>query len=111
MSRKRKEVQEELPGMQDRRIEELHTAALLYASKRDERMALGRVEAQLKDELQALMHKHEKESYIFEGVEVRLVKEEETVKVKVKESATEERPPISGEEIADLEAQADATFQ
>lgn len=81
--------QEDLPGMENRRLKDLHEAALDYAEKRDERMALSVEEVELKQRLLKLMHKHKLENYDFEGVHIELVHEEETVKVRVKAAKEE----------------------
>lgn len=74
---------ERLPGMQDAAIEDLEDAAREYANTRDDRMALLEAEVQLKEQLLDLMKKNKKEFYKRDGVEVRLVHEKESVKVKV----------------------------
>lgn len=76
--------QKSLEGMEDREIKELQDAAISYAEIRDERMALNKQEVELKTQLLTLMKKHKKETYVYNGVEVNIVHEEETVKVKVK---------------------------
>lgn len=86
----RKGKQEPLPGMEQRRITELHSKALEYVAVRDERMDLTAKEAALKGELLALMRKHKKDSYICEGVEIYREMSEETVKVKVHKSDEED---------------------
>lgn len=75
---------QDLPEMEDREIRPLHEAALEYAEIRDSRMALNKQEVELKGRLLGLMKQHGKETYAYDGVEVRIVHEEETVKVKVK---------------------------
>ncbi len=82
----RKGEQKDLPGMTNRRIEDLHAKALEYAAIHDERMELSKKESDLKGELLSLMHKHKKNSYILEGVEIYIENSEETVKVKVHKS-------------------------
>lgn len=77
------ERQEALPGMEDRKIAELHNAALDYAEARDARIAASTPEAEKKQALLALMKKHKREHYQFENVEVYLVHEKENVKVQV----------------------------
>lgn len=74
---------ERLPGMQDAASEDLEDAAREYANTRDDRMALLEAEVQLKERLLDLMKKNKKEFYKRDGVEVRLVHEKESVKVKV----------------------------
>ena len=82
--------QPSLEGMEDRQIKELQDAAVSYAEIRDERMDLNRQEVDLKAKLLALMKKHNKETYSYDGVEVNVVHEEETVKVKVKKKDEED---------------------
>ena len=72
-----------LPTMEDSEIEELEDAAREYANVRDDRMNLTREESSMKEQLLALMKKHKKEKYLHDGVEVKLVHEEETVKVRI----------------------------
>lgn len=78
-----------LPGMEDREIAELQGLALEYAEKRDERMAIGVQEVDLKGKLLAAMKRNHKRSYSYNGVEIDVVTEEETVKVRVKSTAEE----------------------
>ena|SRR5258708_15530345 len=72
-----------LPGMEDAAIEALEDTAREYANTRDDRMALLESEVVLKEQLLDLMKKNKKEFYKRDGVEVRLVHEKESVKVKV----------------------------
>ena len=72
-----------LPGMEDAEIEDLEDAAREYANVRDDRMNLTREESSMKEKLLALMKKHKKEKYLHDGVEIKLVHEEETVKVRI----------------------------
>lgn len=74
---------ERLPGMQDPEIEELEDAAREYANIRDDRVLLLGKEVELKEELLGMMKKHGKTVYIHDGVEIKLVHEKESVKVKV----------------------------
>jgi len=78
-----KPKQKDLPGMEERKIPDLHAAAEDYAEIRDERMALTEKEVPAKANLLELMHKHGKETYKYEDVEISVVHEEETVKVKI----------------------------
>ena len=81
--------QETLPTMEDRAIKPLQDAAHEYAEIRDERIALNQREADLKNKVRTLMHKHNKTRYAYEGVEIELLPPdgEEQVKVKVKKPA------------------------
>ena len=72
-----------LPGMEDSEIEELEDAAKEYANIRDDRMNLTREESSLKETLLELMKKNKKEIYRHDGVKVKVVHEEETIKVKI----------------------------
>tara|TARA_Y100000310_G_scaffold98201_2_gene95967 strand:- start:3692 stop:3958 length:267 start_codon:yes stop_codon:yes gene_type:complete len=73
-----------LPGMEDRAIEALESAAIEYAEVRDQRIALNAGEVQLKGRLLGLMKQHKRERYENAAVSIRLVHEKETVKVKIK---------------------------
>lgn len=79
-----------LPGMEDQKIEGLHNAAAEYAEIRDQRQQLTTQEVELKAKLLRLMKQHKKTEYDFEGVHIELVTEEETVKVRIKKTGTEE---------------------
>ena len=87
----KKAKQTDLPGMEERRIPDLHSAAERYAEVRDERMELTKAEVEQKQRLIELMHKHEKQEYRFDDVEIKLVVEKEKVKVKIRgKEATED---------------------
>lgn len=86
----KKPRQARLPQMDDPQIEELEAAAEQYASIRDERIALNQDEHKLKEELLGLMKKNSKERYHRDGIEVRLVHEQGTVKVKISKGHDEE---------------------
>jgi hypothetical protein len=75
--------QQDLPGMEDRRINELDQAALDYAEGRDERMELTKKEVELKTKLITLMHRYNKKTYKYEDIEIELVPEGEKVKVRI----------------------------
>ena len=93
----KKPRQKRLPGMQDAKIEALQQTALDYAEIRDQRQELTTQEVSLKDRLLKLMHKYKKENYVYQGVTVTLVHEDESVKVRIKHP----------EEAADLEVAVD----
>jgi hypothetical protein len=84
-----KPKQDELPGI-ERKMKDLHEAALEYADIRDRRQELTVEEVAAKTKLLDLMHKHKKEEYEYEGVSIRVVHEEETVKVRVRKVEEEE---------------------
>jgi hypothetical protein len=75
--------QKELPGMEDRHLEDLEEAARNYAGVRDRRMALTRQETDLKDVLHTLMKRHQKQIYRVAEMEIKIVAKDETVKVKM----------------------------
>lgn len=77
------DTQTELPGMEDRHIEDIEDAARNYARIRDRRMALTREEHDLKDLLHQVMLRHDKKVYRVAEMEVKIVAKEETVKVKL----------------------------
>jgi len=101
MSRKPKNL--DLPGMADRRIPELHEAALIYCGIRDERMSLTEKEVAAKKEVQEVMHRFNMKSYVFEGVEISLEPGEESVKVKVHKTAEPGGTPAEPEGMTDQE--------
>ena len=81
--------QTELPGMEDKHLEDLEDLARDYAGVRDERMALNRTESDLKGKLLDLMKKHGKKMYRVEEMEIRVVVTEEKVKVRILEEKEE----------------------
>jgi hypothetical protein len=76
--------EQRLPGTEDPKIEALHNAALDYAEIRDKRQELTTEEVALKKKLLAIMKSHNKQTYNYKGVSVRVVHEDETVKVRIK---------------------------
>jgi hypothetical protein len=76
--------QARLPEMDDPKIEELESFAEAYADVRDQRMELNTSEVDLKNKLLAAMKKHRKDHYHHNGIDIKVVVEEETVKVRVK---------------------------
>lgn len=81
---KRGPKQGRLPTMEDPAIEELEDSAEEYVDIRDQRMELTREESRLKEELLGLMHKHNKTTYIHEGVEIKVIVESEKLRVRIK---------------------------
>lgn len=88
----KKPRQKRLPGMADAKIEALQSTALDYAEIRDQRIELIKQEAPLKERLIKLMHKYNKTEYVFQGVSVKLVAEEENVKVKIQKPKEDDEP-------------------
>ena len=88
----KKGKQADLPGMENREVKELNEAALECAEIRDQRQQLTLQEVGLKAKVLNLMHKWKMSDYVFEGIEIHVVLEEETVKVKVpKEKEPEDK--------------------
>ena len=79
-----------LPGMEDPEIDELIDAANAYVKIRDRRMALTPQEADLKQDVLRIMKKHGKKTYNHDGIEITVIAEEETVKVKIKKDEADE---------------------
>ena len=84
-----KPKQARLPGAEDPEIEELVGAAEHYADVRDKRMALTEKETQAKTDVLALMKKNKRTHYKHDGIEITVVAEEETVKVKITKEGEE----------------------
>ena len=82
--------QARLPGVEDPEIEELVETAEKYADVRDKRIALSAQEGAIKQELLALMHKNKKRHYQHAGVEIDVVAEDETVRVRIKKESDDE---------------------
>ena len=80
----KKPRQERLPGTEDAEIKPLQDAAEEYADIRDQRQALTTQGVDLKKKVIRLMHKYEKTEYHYNGVDIELVMEEESVKARVK---------------------------
>ncbi len=76
--------QKRLPGMEDAEIQELEALAEEYDDIKNQRVALSAKEVPLKKKLLDIMKANNKTKYTRDGVEVELVVEEETVKVKIK---------------------------
>jgi hypothetical protein len=82
--------QGDLPGMENRKLKDLHEAAMDYADVRDRRQELNKEEVELKSKLLRLMKQHKMEKYEYEDVSIWIEIEEETVKVRVRKPKEEE---------------------
>jgi hypothetical protein len=67
--------QKDLPGMENRNIEELDELCRAYAKIRDKRQDLTKREVELKADLLACMKKHKKREYFSHGIEAHIVTE------------------------------------
>jgi hypothetical protein len=76
--------QQQLPEMEDRKVDVLEDLALQYAEVRDERMSLSSQEIELKGKLLDLMKAQKREHYHRGPINIDIVHEKENVKVKVK---------------------------
>jgi hypothetical protein len=99
--------QEALPGLEDRAIKAIDNAAMDYADIRDQRQALTAQESSLKTELLNLMHKHQKTHYKHGTVEINVVPEAETIKVRIKEENEQKPDDTQPEAVTDAESEND----
>lgn len=81
---------QDLPGLENRAIKPLEQIAAAYAQVRDQRMELNKEEASLKLQALKLMKKFDKVIYKHDGIEIRVVPGEETVKVKISKTDDED---------------------
>jgi hypothetical protein len=82
--------QKRLPGMEDAKLDELHTLSEDYVKVRDRRIALNKEEKPLKDQLLAAMHRHGKTHYHHNGLLIDVIHENEKVRVKLTKDGDEE---------------------
>lgn len=82
--------QQNLPGLEEREIQELEDKAYEYKKIRDKRQDLTRREVEFKTDLLVLMKKYKKRDYDHDGVEIHVVTEQETVKVTIHEESEPE---------------------
>ena len=85
--------QDSLPGMKDTKIAAIEKLALDYAELRDERMAVGQQEVEVKEALIKAMHKAGKTEYKRNGISVLLTVEKEKIKVRVKDESEGDGEP------------------
>ena len=78
--------QQRIPGTEDAKIDALEEIAEDYAAIRDKRQLLTTQEVDLKGKVLDLMKANNKEHYRRNGVEITIVHEEESVKVRVKKA-------------------------
>lgn len=101
--------QGELPGVGRKEIKELDEAAEDYVAKRDQRMALTKLEVAAKTKLTDLMKAHKLKAYTYEGERVvedtgdtepieRVVKLEKVDKLTVRRPKEEKSPEEVEEE-------------
>lgn len=90
MPKKKQPKQEQL--IEDQEIKALTDAAHEYAEARDERQTILRTEVELKEKLLAQMKKLGKETYSYGDVEIKIVHEEETVRVKIRKPKEDKIP-------------------
>ena len=81
--------QGDLPGMEDREIADLEAKAHDYLKIRNKRQDLTRREVELKTDLLAMMHKHKRRDYTRDGIEIRIIVEQEKVQVKIHDEESE----------------------
>ena len=76
-------VSDRLPGMEEPAIEKLERLAKLYAKTRDKRQAILVQEVDLKGQILAAMKEEKKTEYVHGKISIKVVAEEETVKVRI----------------------------
>lgn len=81
--------QKTLPTMEDSVIQPIESAAHAYVEARDERMDASEIESKRKQALLGLMKKHNKTHYKRNGLEIDVIVEAETVKVRQKKAKPE----------------------
>jgi len=97
-----------LPGMRNRKLQDLHEAALEYAACRDKRIEAQKPEIDAKASLMRLMHKHKRTVYKYGPVSITLTVEKEKIKVVIssrKDDEEEAEVGDSGFEQAEDDAQ------
>ena len=100
--------QEVIPGIGDQKIAAIENAALDYAEIRDERQELTTKEVDLKKRLLDLMHNKGLKEYKRNGISVKVVMEEENVKVRVRaEEELDPKAPAETVEVGESPSQAE----
>ena len=89
MPRKRSE-QSTIPGMEPKRIKQVHLAGLAYIEARDSRMAATSIEVDSKAALIAAMQKHKVEAYLDDELSVDLTTPDVKVKARLLTDEEEE---------------------
>lgn len=82
--------QADLPGMEQREIEDLEALAHEYKKILNKRQDLTRREVELKRDLITAMHRHKRKDYEREGIEIHLIVEQEKVQVRIHDEEAEE---------------------
>jgi hypothetical protein len=96
-TKKAKAKQADLPGMEDRRLDDLDAAAREYAEHRDERMQAFKDEVELKRRVLNLMHRHKKNTYDCDGVTIDVVPTDERIRVRVEKPKNGAASEFQGE--------------
>ena len=91
--------QEVIPGIGDQKIAAIENAAMDYAEIRDERQELTTKEVDLKKRLLDLMHNKGLKEYKRNGISVKVVLEQENVKVRVRAEEDLEDTPAETVEV------------
>lgn len=111
-------TQKDLPGMENRRIPDLHEKIILLHAVRKQRMELTTREVALAEEVRILMEKYDKQEsgYRIDGVEAEYVLEPAKPKIKVKvqeEAEADETKPgeVTEGGVDNFEMSGEATHQ
>jgi hypothetical protein len=112
MVRKNSKKQADLPGMENRRLDDLHEKSTLLYAIRKQRMELTKKEVELAGEVVALMEKYEKQEsgYHMDGVDVEYVPPDGKAKVKVKVESDEEADETQPSEVEHISPEDGADF-
>ncbi len=93
--------QEVLPGVGDVKIAAIENAALDYAEIRDQRQELTTQEVDLKKKLLDLMHAKDLKEYKRNGISVKVILEQENVKVRVRAEDDGDEAPETSVEVSE----------
>jgi hypothetical protein len=112
MTRKSGKTQKALPGLEDRRLEDLHEKSILLYAVRKQRMELTTREVALADEVRILMEKYKKQEsgYHIDGVDVEYVLDPAKPKIKVKVEADGEEDETKPSEVTKVSPHDGADF-
>src|SRR6266478_6507847 len=96
--------QEVLPGVGDVKIAAIENAALDYAEIRDQRQELTTQEVDLKKKLLDLMHAKDLKEYKRNGISVKVILEQENVKVRVRAEDDGDEAPETSVEVSEAKS-------
>jgi hypothetical protein len=86
--------QKDLPGMENRSIQELDQKCKEYDKVKKKRMDLTRREVELQSDMLGLLKKHKIKNYDYEDIHAEIVIEKEKVRVKIAKTEDEEAEAV-----------------